>query len=53
MSNFIIDVYRKHVNFTTSFVSAGIASLCTIGIISVERYIVVCYPMGAVLFKTR
>ncbi|XP_029011729.1 parapinopsin a [Betta splendens] len=31
----------------------GIASLCTIGIISVERYIVVCHPMGAVLFKTR
>ncbi|KAF3696964.1 Parapinopsin [Channa argus] len=31
----------------------GIASLCTIGIISVERYIVVCYPMGAVLFRTR
>ncbi|KAI3357677.1 hypothetical protein L3Q82_016078 [Scortum barcoo] len=31
----------------------GIASLCTIGIISVERYIVVCYPMGAVLFQTR
>ncbi|XP_019963257.1 parapinopsin a [Paralichthys olivaceus] len=31
----------------------GIASLCTIGVISVERYIVVCYPMGAVLFQTR
>ncbi|XP_038579684.1 parapinopsin a [Micropterus salmoides] len=31
----------------------GIAGLCTIGIISVERYIVVCYPMGAVLFQTR
>ncbi|KAG7228258.1 hypothetical protein INR49_009119 [Caranx melampygus] len=30
----------------------GIASLCTIGVISVERYIVVCYPMGAVLFQT-
>ncbi|KAM9827938.1 parapinopsin a isoform 2-T2 [Syngnathus typhle] len=31
----------------------GIASLCTIGVISVERYIVVCYPMGAALFQTR
>uniref|UniRef100_H3DQ31 Rhodopsin n=1 Tax=Tetraodon nigroviridis TaxID=99883 RepID=H3DQ31_TETNG len=31
----------------------GIASLCTIGIISVERYIVVSNPMGAVLFQTR
>uniref|UniRef100_A0A8C5H379 Parapinopsin-like n=1 Tax=Gouania willdenowi TaxID=441366 RepID=A0A8C5H379_GOUWI len=31
----------------------GIASLCTIGVISVERYIVVCYPMGGVLFQTR
>ncbi|XP_037336562.2 parapinopsin-like [Pungitius pungitius] len=31
----------------------GIASLCTIGVISVERYVVVCYPMGAVLFQTR
>ncbi|CAJ1085069.1 parapinopsin-like [Xyrichtys novacula] len=31
----------------------GIASLCTIGVISVERYLVVCYPMGAVLFQTR
>ncbi|XP_029995214.1 parapinopsin a [Sphaeramia orbicularis] len=31
----------------------GIASLCTIAVISVERYIVVCYPMGAVLFQTR
>ncbi|XP_026187307.1 parapinopsin a [Mastacembelus armatus] len=31
----------------------GIASLCTVGVISVERYIVVCFPMGAVLFQTR
>ncbi|KAM7411787.1 hypothetical protein PAMA_021655 [Pampus argenteus] len=31
----------------------GIAGLCTITVISVERYIVVCYPMGAVLFQTR
>uniref|UniRef100_A0A3Q3WX67 Rhodopsin n=1 Tax=Mola mola TaxID=94237 RepID=A0A3Q3WX67_MOLML len=31
----------------------GIASLCTIGVISVERYIVVSNPMGAVLFQTR
>uniref|UniRef100_A0A3P8WPB4 Parapinopsin a n=1 Tax=Cynoglossus semilaevis TaxID=244447 RepID=A0A3P8WPB4_CYNSE len=31
----------------------GIASLCTVAVISVERYIVVCYPMGAVLFQTR
>ncbi|XP_053174159.1 parapinopsin a [Scomber japonicus] len=31
----------------------GIASLCTIAVISVERYIVVCYPMGAVMFQTR
>ncbi|KAK2851493.1 hypothetical protein Q5P01_007769 [Channa striata] len=31
----------------------GIASLCTIGIISVERCVVVCSPMGAVLFTTR
>uniref|UniRef100_A0A8C2XES1 Rhodopsin n=1 Tax=Cyclopterus lumpus TaxID=8103 RepID=A0A8C2XES1_CYCLU len=33
--------------FAVSFF--GISSLCTIGVISVERYIVVCYPMGAVL----
>ncbi|XP_054465653.1 parapinopsin-like [Anoplopoma fimbria] len=31
----------------------GIASLCTIAVISIERYIVVCSPMGAVLFQTR
>ncbi|XP_059189529.1 parapinopsin a [Centropristis striata] len=31
----------------------GITSLCTIAVISVERYIVVCYPLGAVLFQTR
>lgn len=31
----------------------GIASLCTIGVISVERYVVVSNPMGAVLFQTR
>ncbi|XP_033943391.1 parapinopsin-like [Pseudochaenichthys georgianus] len=31
----------------------GISSLCTIAIISVERYIVVCYPQGAVMFQTR
>ncbi|KAM4563945.1 parapinopsin a [Odontesthes bonariensis] len=31
----------------------GIAGLCTIAVISVERCIVVCYPMGAVLFQTR
>ncbi|XP_060931333.1 parapinopsin-like [Limanda limanda] len=31
----------------------GIASLCTIAVIAVERYIVVCFPMGAVLFQTR
>uniref|UniRef100_A0A8C2XEW4 Rhodopsin n=1 Tax=Cyclopterus lumpus TaxID=8103 RepID=A0A8C2XEW4_CYCLU len=37
--------------FAVSFF--GISSLCTIGVISVERYIVVCYPMGAVLFQTR
>ncbi|XP_061827132.1 parapinopsin a [Nerophis lumbriciformis] len=37
--------------FAVSFF--GIASLCTIGVISVERYMVVCYPMGAVLFQTR
>uniref|UniRef100_A0A3Q0S1U0 Parapinopsin a n=1 Tax=Amphilophus citrinellus TaxID=61819 RepID=A0A3Q0S1U0_AMPCI len=37
--------------FAVSFF--GIASLCTVAVISVERYIVVCYPMGAVLFQTR
>ncbi|KAM8830130.1 parapinopsin-like [Synchiropus picturatus] len=37
--------------FTVAFF--GITGLCTIGVISVERYIVVCYPMGAVLFQTR
>ncbi|KAM9855242.1 parapinopsin-like [Aulostomus maculatus] len=37
--------------FAVSFF--GIASLCTIGVISVERYMVVCYPMGGVLFQTR
>ncbi|XP_076022917.1 parapinopsin-like [Genypterus blacodes] len=37
--------------FAVSFF--GIAGLCTIAVISVERYIVVCYPMGAVLFQTR
>ncbi|XP_038142227.1 parapinopsin a isoform X2 [Cyprinodon tularosa] len=31
----------------------GISALCTVAVISVERYIVVCYPMGAVLFQTR
>uniref|UniRef100_A0A8C6TLQ6 Parapinopsin a n=1 Tax=Neogobius melanostomus TaxID=47308 RepID=A0A8C6TLQ6_9GOBI len=31
----------------------GIASLCTVAVISVERYVVVCYPMGSVLFQTR
>ncbi|XP_041802194.1 parapinopsin a [Chelmon rostratus] len=31
----------------------GIASLCTTAVISVERYMVVCCPMGAVLFQTR
>ncbi|XP_028265233.1 parapinopsin a [Parambassis ranga] len=31
----------------------GIASLCTVAVISLERYVVVCYPMGAVLFQTR
>ncbi|KAG8002624.1 Parapinopsin [Nibea albiflora] len=30
-----------------------ITSLCTIGVISVERCIVVCHPMGAVQFQTR
>ncbi|XP_032377061.1 parapinopsin a [Etheostoma spectabile] len=37
--------------FAVSFF--GIAGLCTVGVISLERYIVVCYPMGAVLFQTR
>ncbi|XP_029291918.1 parapinopsin a [Cottoperca gobio] len=37
--------------FAVSFF--GISSLCTIAVISVERFIVVCYPMGAVLFQTR
>ncbi|XP_006785899.1 parapinopsin a [Neolamprologus brichardi] len=37
--------------FAVSFF--GIASLCTVAVISVERYVVVCYPMGAVLFQTR
>ncbi|CAL8367983.1 unnamed protein product [Lota lota] len=31
----------------------GIASLCTVAVIAVERYIVVCRPMGAVKFQTR
>ncbi|MED6249329.1 hypothetical protein ATANTOWER_012544 [Ataeniobius toweri] len=31
----------------------GISALCTVAVISVERYIVVCYPMGAALFQTR
>uniref|UniRef100_A0AAV2LZ35 G-protein coupled receptors family 1 profile domain-containing protein n=1 Tax=Knipowitschia caucasica TaxID=637954 RepID=A0AAV2LZ35_KNICA len=31
----------------------GIASLCTVAVISVERFVVVCYPMGSVLFQTR
>ncbi len=35
------------------FWSPGVSSLCTIAVIAVERYIVVCYPMGAVLFQTR
>lgn len=35
------------------FFLLGIASLCTIAVISVERYIVVSDPMGAVLFQTR
>uniref|UniRef100_UPI003AADE385 parapinopsin a n=1 Tax=Centroberyx gerrardi TaxID=166262 RepID=UPI003AADE385 len=37
--------------FAVSFF--GIASLCSVAIIAVERYIVVCCPMGAVLFQTR
>ncbi|KAM4570624.1 parapinopsin a [Fundulus diaphanus] len=37
--------------FAVSFF--GISALCTVAVISVERYIVVCYPMGAVLFQTR
>ncbi|KAM4738328.1 parapinopsin a [Anableps anableps] len=37
--------------FAVSFF--GISGLCTVAVISVERYIVVCYPMGAVLFQTR
>lgn len=41
----------KYSHFSALF--SGIASLCTIGVISVERYIVVCIPMGAVLFQTR
>ncbi|XP_059904991.1 parapinopsin-like [Gadus macrocephalus] len=31
----------------------GIASLCTVAVIAVERYMVVCRPMGAVKFQTR
>ncbi|XP_077371547.1 parapinopsin a [Festucalex cinctus] len=38
--------------FAVAFL-CGIASLCTIGVISVERYIVVCIPMGAAIFQTR
>ncbi|XP_070695544.1 parapinopsin a [Pempheris klunzingeri] len=37
--------------FAVSFF--GIASLCTTGVISVERYIVVCHPVGGALFQTR
>uniref|UniRef100_A0A3P9Q0Z9 Parapinopsin a n=1 Tax=Poecilia reticulata TaxID=8081 RepID=A0A3P9Q0Z9_POERE len=37
--------------FAVSFF--GISGLCTVAVISVERYIVVCNPMGAVLFQTR
>ncbi|KAL1021616.1 hypothetical protein UPYG_G00015580 [Umbra pygmaea] len=31
----------------------GIAALCSVAIIAVERYVVVCRPLGAVMFKTR
>ncbi|XP_029910756.1 parapinopsin a [Myripristis murdjan] len=31
----------------------SITSLCSVAVIAVERYIVVCCPMGAVLFQTR
>uniref|UniRef100_A0A3B3ZRP5 G-protein coupled receptors family 1 profile domain-containing protein n=1 Tax=Periophthalmus magnuspinnatus TaxID=409849 RepID=A0A3B3ZRP5_9GOBI len=31
----------------------GIASLCTVAVISIERYVVVCYPLGSVLFQAR
>ncbi|XP_014843546.1 PREDICTED: parapinopsin-like [Poecilia mexicana] len=37
--------------FAVSFF--GISGLCTVAVISVERYVVVCYPMGGVLFQTR
>lgn len=32
---------------------SGIASLCTVAVISVERYVVVCNPVGGVQFQTR
>ncbi|KAJ3586395.1 hypothetical protein NHX12_012793 [Muraenolepis orangiensis] len=37
--------------FTVAFF--GIASLCTVAVIAVERYVVVCRPLGALVFQTR
>nr|XP_046220924.1 parapinopsin a [Oncorhynchus gorbuscha] len=31
----------------------GIAGLCSVAVIAVDRYVVVCRPMGAVMFQTR
>ncbi|XP_030639715.1 parapinopsin a [Chanos chanos] len=31
----------------------GIAGLCSVAVIAVDRYIVVCRPMGTVMFQTR
>ncbi|XP_067095997.1 parapinopsin a [Osmerus mordax] len=31
----------------------GIAGLCSVAVIAVDRYVVVCRPLGAVMFQTR
>ncbi|KAM6977809.1 parapinopsin a [Aplochiton taeniatus] len=37
--------------FAVSFF--GIAGLCSVAVIAVDRYVVVCRPMGAIMFQTR
>lgn len=32
---------------------SGIAGLCSVAVIAVDRYMVVCRPLGAVMFQTR
>lgn len=42
-----------HVVYMFDVVFPGIAGLCSVAVIAVDRYVVVCRPMGAVMFQTR